>query len=451
MRRKRTASSNLDLGVLIFAGIVFSLGLLNFFLGRHNGNIIENLLHRSRNAKDTSTAGFDQSAYRPKYGEAVLGYDVYNCPAIIPPDYPKTWNSTEILRSWNPNDVTTIPPAQHREVYQGLCVFDYETQHDVANIYRDADMPFVIRGDPKVLAVSKRWSNPNHLLDHLSNQMIYTERSPTNHIKYFRIDPESDVDHWARPPNDVVMMSFEEWLDLALLREATVLNDMEIRNEVIELRKGYLDRGEIDGGESGDVAFPEDDAVEIKVDLDTKGEKRMKWYYLRLNGWLEDANKKRIDKFLFDEISFFDPRKQDHSKFYLIPAEEQNGINCRFGMRGIIAEAHYDSTRNMLAILEGERRYILGHPNQCKNMALHPWGHPSARHSFDWSNPAEWDVHPEFGGAQLSEIVLEAGDVLFLPTSWFHYIVNLSKNIQCNSSSGRSSENDHYLAECGFD
>ena len=370
VRHKRTASSSLDWGVLIFAAIVFPLGLLSFFLGRHNnGNIIEDLLYRSssRNAKgtSTSTAGLDhQSAYHPKYGEAVLGYDIHNCPAIIPPDYPKTWNSTEILRSWNPNDVTTIP----REVYQGLCVFDYETQHDVATIYRDADMPFVIRGDPKVLAVVKRWSNPNHLLDHLSNQMIYTERSPNNHIKYFRIDPESDVDHWTRPPNDIVMMSFEEWLDLALLREATVLNDMEIMNEVIELRKRDLDRRKMDGGEVANVAFPEDDAVELKVDLDTEEEKRLKWYYLRLNGWVEDANQKKIDKFLFDEISFFDPRrKQDHSEFYLVPAEEQNGINCRFGMRGIVAEAHYDGTRNMLAILEGERRYILGHPNQCKD------------------------------------------------------------------------------------
>ena len=77
--------------------------------------------------------------------------------------------------------------------------------------------------------------------------------------------------------------------------------------------------------------------------------------------------------------------------------------------------------------------------------------HPKARHSaLDWANPAEWDIYPEFKEAQLTEIVLEAGDVLFLPTAWFHYIVNLSKNIQCNSSSGANPENGHYLSDCGF-
>ena len=32
------------------------------------------------------------------------------------------------------------------------------------------------------------------------------------------------------------------------------------------------------------------------------------------------------------------------------------GIQCRFGMRGIIAECHYDSGKNMVAMLKGKKR-----------------------------------------------------------------------------------------------
>jgi hypothetical protein len=32
------------------------------------------------------------------------------------------------------------------------------------------------------------------------------------------------------------------------------------------------------------------------------------------------------------------------------------GINCRFGMRGVIAEAHYDGRRNFVAMIRGRKR-----------------------------------------------------------------------------------------------
>lgn len=202
-------------------------------------------------------------------------------------------------------------------------------------------------------------------------------------------------------------------------------------------------------GETDDGDPPEDD--EIKEDHDTEEEKRLKWYYLRINGWLEDADEEGTDKFVFDELKFFDPRKKD-SDFYMIDKKKQRGINCRFGMRGIIAENHMDLSRNTIALLGGERRYIIAHPEQCTKMGLYPHEHPSGRHSsFDWCNPTEWDIHPEFKEARVSEVVMHAGDVLYLPTAWFHYIVNLSINIQCNIRSGIGEENMNFVNECGFD
>lgn len=65
-------------------------------------------------------------------------------------------------------------------------------------------------------------------------------------------------------------------------------------------------------------------------------------------------------------------------------------------MSQVIAEAHFDGSRNMVAMISGVRRWIMAHPNQCESMYLLPNGHPSGRHSeVDWSNP-DLDKYPNF-------------------------------------------------------
>lgn len=36
------------------------------------------------------------------------------------------------------------------------------------------------------------------------------------------------------------------------------------------------------------------------------------------------------------------------------------GINCGFGMRGVVAAAHYDGTRNFIAMLRDRKRWVRG-------------------------------------------------------------------------------------------
>lgn len=104
----------------------------------------------------------------------------------------------------------------------------------------------------------------------------------------------------------------------------------------------------------------------------------------------------------------------------------------------------------MIVVLGGERRYILSHPNQCENLALLPRGHPSARHSaVDWSDP-DFENFPQFANAEVNEVILQAGDVLYLPTNWFHYIISLGFNYQCNTRSGVNTEYMKPIHDCGF-
>lgn len=421
-------------------------------------------LEAEQRAKERETRY--QSLYRPKFDESTLGYDIYNCPPTPPHGYPKAWKTTEVLRNWNPTDVTTLPPS-HRNIYQGLCVFDYQTQYETALTYRNAEKPFVIRNDPKVTSVARRWEDDPEYLHRALGDMeeFRTERSPGNLFMWYRLRGKHGApEGYEKPENDEVEMTYGEWLEHALEKDGRALGDEDTMAKVRELRKRRLDmmqeqKENGDDDEEGDDPLGGNDDKERGgrrkrrgTDDESEEAKREKYFYFRINADLKSAKKEgTASNFIYDELTFLDPRNRKDSKFYMVNPDQQRGINCRFGMRGVTAVNHFDMSRNTIALFGGERRYVLASPSQCDKMALYKQGHPSVRHSsLDWSNPVEWDEHPEFKGALINEVVMHAGDVLYLPTNWFHYIVNLSLNYQCNARSGVTDETAHFVRDCGF-
>ena len=389
-----------------------------------------------------------QSFYKPKFDESTLGYDIYNCPTTPTKDYPKSWKSTEVLSNWNPNDVVT---TSQRNIYQGLCIFDYQTQYTAALSYRNLEKPFIIRNDPRVTSVARRWGDDPEYLHRVFGDVkeFRTERSPTNQFMYYRIrgGKHHTPKGYEPPPNDEIEMTFGEWLEHAIEKDGVALGDKELIEKSKALKERRLQRDKSKVEDHGDDAL-EDDEKKVK-DEDSEEEKEEKYYYFRMNADLRCP--KEQCKFIYNELPFFDPRKKKDSQFYIVDPTEQRGINCRFGMRGITAANHFDMSRNTIAIFGGERRYVLAAPSQCSKMALYPRNHPSLRHSsFDWSNPDEWEEHPEFKDAHINEVVLHEGDVLYLPTNWFHFIVNLSLNYQCNARSGTTYESRNDVEGCGF-
>mmetsp|Transcript_3795 Transcript_3795/g.7259 ORF Transcript_3795/g.7259 Transcript_3795/m.7259 type:complete len:552 (+) Transcript_3795:212-1867(+) len=331
-----------------------------------------------------------------------MPYDVHNCPMHPPPNYPYAWNVKEVLDNWAPDD-----PNPREYIYQGLCVFDYETEREKAMKYREAELPFVIRDDPRVLRTVERWAQDGYLQRLLGENTRYrTEYSPNNHFMYWMRPKKKNMqdhtvpDDW-KPPTEMTRMPFSEWLHHANVTDDKLGPDME------------------------------------------------HWYF-RLIGCGEMGRNcdKDSSEYLFDELPFFQPR--DGNPLYMPEPRRQKGIHCRFGMKGVIAENHFDGSRNSIALLGGERRYILAHPDQCENMCLLPRGHPSARHSaVDWSDP-DWEQFPKFADAEVNEVVMQAGDVMYLPTHWFHYIISLELNYQCNTRSGITDHYLHSIEQCGF-
>lgn len=121
-------------------------------------------------------------------------------------------------------------------------------------------------------------------------------------------------------------------------------------------------------------------------------------------------------------------------------------------MKGIIAAPHFDSRRNFVAMVRGRKRYILLPPNECKNLKLYPRGHPSARHSsISWADAGQLKQHPELASARATEVVLRPGEVLYIPSFWFHYIISQDASIQCNCRSGEAEDKRNAIDDCGFE
>ena len=326
--------------------------------------------------------------------DETLSYDIRRCPDVVPNEYPVQWNIVDVLSNWNP-DNTTVPT----KIYQGICVLDWNdpAQQNIAQAYQQAERPFVILNHPELWRTAERWSHYDYLHQLLGgdDSMYRNEHSKDNHMPYWKLQGFQRPPRGWVPPTENVKLTYADWYAKAL----------QLENP----------RENITSAEH--------------------------WYF-RLNGAFKGEH-----DFLYDELPMFLPTQKS---IFMVDNEAQRGINCRFGSKGIIAETHYDLSRNFILILKGQKRYVLAHPTQCQNLELHPLGHPSARHSkVDWSNPAEWHTG-RFPLAKVNEVVLQAGDALYLPTSWFHFIVSLNLNYQCNARSGITYENAQALEECGF-
>ena len=335
-----------------------------------------------------------------------VAYDIYNCPETPPAGYPFAWKITQILESWPADDTSS-----HSHIYQGLCVFDYETDYQKAVNYRNAELPFVVVNDPQVARAVERWNQPDYLSRMLGDALHRTEYSENNHFMYYtpqggvrRRRHNSNVPENWKEPTEMMRMTYDDWLEHANITDDSQLGPDHPHWYFRLIGCGYMGAdGSCDAGSS---------------------------------------------EYLFDELPFFQPKES----LYIVDPDEQKGIHCRFGMKGVIAENHFDGSRNAIVVLGGSRRYILSHPDQCENLALFPKGHPSARHSsVEWSNPEDWENYPEFqNDAFGNEVVMQAGQVLYLPTNWFHFIVSLELNFQCNTRSGISEEYMAPIHDCGF-
>ena len=111
-------------------------------------------------------------------------------------------------------------------------------------------------------------------------------------------------------------------------------------------------------------------------------------------------------------------------------------VSIWIGDRSRIA-AHYDIPDNLACVAAGKRRFTLFPPEQLDNLYIGPLDYTPAGQAtslVDFESP-DFERFPKFKQAVQSAKVaeLEAGDVIFIPSMWWHHVEGLSEfNILVN-------------------
>ena len=92
------------------------------------------------------------------------------------------------------------------------------------------------------------------------------------------------------------------------------------------------------------------------------------------------------------------------------------------GCDGIRTPLHYDLVHNVFVQVHGTKRFLLGPPGAIAAAQLFPHFHPSSRQS-------QLDDTHIAAIPGLTEVILRAGDVLYIPPLWLHDVTSLSTSV----------------------
>jgi len=103
------------------------------------------------------------------------------------------------------------------------------------------------------------------------------------------------------------------------------------------------------------------------------------------------------------------------------------------GPAGAVTTLHFDSTHNLFAQISGAKKVILIPPGQskllyypCRDFGLNLHFSP-----VDVEHP-DPKRHPRFARATPREITVRAGELLFIPATWWHYLRAIEPSISLN-------------------
>jgi hypothetical protein len=194
-----------------------------------------------------------------------------------------------LLTAWNPDNPD--PPSVFKESLQH---FNYSNpaEQAMALTFRLAEMPFKIYGVPNVDEVVNKWSN-----EYLKEMMADDEKTNTltsknNHFQYWKKAKENKHMKETKSvrPTGSVKMPFAEWLELVQAADRDKLRADEPH------------------------------------------------LYFRKN----NEKNAKLGTFVGRDLNIFSTTTNN---FFISDVRQNKGIQCRFGMRGIIAESHWVSGR----------------------------------------------------------------------------------------------------------
>ncbi len=99
---------------------------------------------------------------------------------------------------------------------------------------------------------------------------------------------------------------------------------------------------------------------------------------------------------------------------------------------------HHDLTNNFMAQIVGRKRIRL----------ISPWHLPlvyNDYHCFSAIDLDAWDpsTYPDFQQVRVEEVVLEPGELLFLPVGWWHHVTGLDPSVTLTFTNFRQANDFH--------
>ncbi|HKG80019.1 MAG TPA: cupin-like domain-containing protein [Pyrinomonadaceae bacterium] len=110
------------------------------------------------------------------------------------------------------------------------------------------------------------------------------------------------------------------------------------------------------------------------------------------------------------------------------PNQIYGDLRIWIGAAGQRSTIHNDNYHNLNAQLYGRKRFLLFAPEQYQQL------YTSLVNETCWASPVDPDrpdyaQYPRFQDAEPREAILEAGDMLYIPIFWWHYVVALDLSI----------------------
>uniref|UniRef100_A0A7S3L462 JmjC domain-containing protein n=1 Tax=Amphora coffeiformis TaxID=265554 RepID=A0A7S3L462_9STRA len=337
--------------------------------------------------------------------------DKYKYPPLMeePPSaggYPQMTTLGDMLKAWDQDE------DNEDIIHETLLHFDFSNPRELemAGKFRDAMLPFKLYNVPEVSRATELWTDDYVAKGFGAGKTIWNQvatahgtcQESVNHYFAFFTPPLWKPERMGVPPVRNNDLHFDQWAKHARYADAARLAP--------DQPHFYWQSG---------------------VDKTERHKPQDQW------------------SFISRDLPSFSATEPN---FIMFNPDEQKGIQCRFGERGVVAATHYDSGRNMVGMITGAKRYILSPPNACGKLGIFPdKNSPIFRHSLLNFGHIKYLNDPEKGEgmsdeerewleraatAPAVETVLKAGEVLYIPSFWFHYIVSVQKSAQCNARSG---------------
>jgi hypothetical protein len=99
---------------------------------------------------------------------------------------------------------------------------------------------------------------------------------------------------------------------------------------------------------------------------------------------------------------------------------------------GVSTQPHYDLAENLFVQVRGRKRVLLWDPSQYSLLHTIPLHESYGTESRIDMNAPDIEKYPEFARSRAVECTLEAGDLLYIPLGWFHYVTTLEHSFSLN-------------------